>query len=724
MRVYGCRSPGKPGTQLLTVLSMLGVQKLMASSKYKHAKRVRQWTMDWAKALLKAIPIKESKAQAPADTPPAIKHLAGLVFKDKITPTEVEVLSQSAFDKLRLTFGGKPILPETVVEEGAEGAMEEEPEDDDQIADEELQQGEEEAVDAAMADEGAAQEPELDLNDMFPDGSDDNGMVDNAELPWMQLQRSGQEDEPVAAAAAAAPSSSKRARSSPLPQPAPASPPAAVSRKVKSVKSKSKTSASSSSAAAAAALVADTAGASDRADAELVQSLMDRTSNDRRNEKRRERAKQKREAQAATSSAAAAAAQSPSPPVPKKRKQTPAVAPAASRASRSPSPPLAKVSSRSLAAPPLPKRVKRESLGTSQAASPARPVLNVRSLSHLCTPESTPRLTPLTVTASSTSTYATQSFASHGQHTPMFGSGSGSTPHSRDITPLSSRQNSPMPLFSGMHPPVKRHLRMSSNPPGMVDLAALEVTAGTASGTGSDISPKGTAAGSSMVPQMPHPSMAMTAPQMSYHQAMYGQFHNAFMQSGFAQPQQHQMMFQPSMNFMPAILSPEGAAQQHANAMFSPAHGKSVTLPTPAHSLMMPSQSRGGAFTFGSSLSPRGTSVNPTPLMQQQSSGTQHVSHLRGGMVSSAVPLYALPGFPSAQARQAQHALNQQLAAHLKDAQSAHAMPMVTQAIALEHSPVMATAATLPNVVAAAAAPSSSTHSGADVPAPMMTAQQ
>ena len=71
-----------------------------------------------------------------------------------------------------------------------------------------------------------------------------------------------------------------------------------------------------------------------------------------------------------------------------------------------------------------------------------------------------------------------------------------------------------------------------------------------------------------------------------------------------------------------------------------------------------------------------------------------------------------------------QHALNQQLAAHLKDAHSAHAMPMVTQAVALDQAPVMATAATLPSAVSAAVASSSSAHSGADAAALMMTAQQ
>lgn len=737
VRVYGCRSPGKPGTQLLTVLSMLGVQKLMASSKYQYSKRVRQWTMDWAKALLKAIPIRESKTAAPADTTSSIKHLAALVFKDKITPAEVEVLSQAAFDRLKLTFGGKPILPETVVEEGAEGDMEEEPEDDDEIADEELQQEEEEGE--VMADEGAAaaagspDAAEMDLNDMFADGNDDNLMMDNDDdLPWLKLN---QENEPVAAAAAAAAASSKRVRSSASPQRASASPPAAAARapKVKPVKAKSKTSrlasteaASSSSSAAAAA-----AGAPDPSEAELVQSLMERTSSERRNEKRREKAKQKREeARVAASAAAAtaAAAKSPSPPVPKKKRtHSPAMAAAAaslSRAARSPSPPVAKVSSRSQAAPPIPKRVKRESLGTSQI-SPARPMLDVRSLSHLCTPESTPRLTPLTVSASSASTHATPSFAS------VFGAGS--TPQSRDITPLSSRQNSPMPLYSGMQP-VKRHLRMSSNPAGMVDLAALEVAAGATSGTGSGFSPKGVAAGSTMASanpqQQPQHAMALTATTpMAYHPSnmVYSQFNNPFMASGFAQQQQQQqpqMLFHSSMNFSPHVLSPVGAGQQQQpTSMFSPAHGhsKSVTLPTPSHSLMHShSQSHGGAFTFGStSLSPRGTSFNPNTFMQHQSSGTQVMSHLRGGMVSSAAPMFA-SGFPSAQAQQAHHALNQQLAAHLKDASSAHAtMPMVTQAIAVDHAPVMATAA-----APAAAAVASSTPSAADSAAPMLTDKQ
>jgi hypothetical protein len=511
VRVYGCRSPGRPGTQLLTVLSMRGVQRLMRRSKYKRAREVCKWTIKVAMDLCNSIAAKEAglyggSAAAAAAAAAANDSLSAplapsrfplsKVCKEDIQPIDVEVVSLESFQK---RTGRKPeIVLRHIKGEELEEVEEEEDDEEEDDAEHSSDDADSEALER-YALSGDAEDPSVEYDD-----EDD-----------LQLAIDQPHDEEEVGGWGAAAEEEER----------------------------------DEGGAAAAEMESEPAAQSYEEDDGIAPPIVPKQTAEelrrqRKNERRRQRDREKREAKQAaaaiksldevpegigsiasklslisTKTKKKAAKRALSPAAPSASPESPAAA----SSIRAPSPAL-KRAKQSIAQLTFSRTQESQfSLPAAAAGGSSRQSLP----SALVTPESTPRLTPMLMSAASSGSNVLTQVMSQ----------------SRDITPLSSRQSSPLPLMNPLVP--RRHLRLSSKIMDAADLTAI----------GIGVSPRG-GASSQQQQQLMHSSAFHASSQGPSLQISHSNNSSA-PPSGPSTPHMATMAHVP---MFPAMLSPSGGA--------------------------------------------------------------------------------------------------------------------------------------------------------------------
>lgn len=436
VRVYGCRSPGKPGTQLLTVLSMRGVERLMRKSKYSRAMEVWKWTSKMAHAICHSIHAKDTGAAGvDAASTPLDDPLSCLQWPKRdvsmashgtvdLEPEDVEVVTLQRFQE-RFTAA-----PEIVLKERDEPEEEEEDDDDD---DEEANE------EQFMHEEEEEEQPRLPRTS--PPGA-------KFTVPSRAEVRSSDADVITAPSTPEKPVAREHHRRM-------VHLPHAMSGDTQPPSSALTVKPSTSEKRPAACVVAPTIVSSDP-DPAAEKAARKAAALERRRQRRREKAQQVRAEAAAVKAQASASKRSPKRSNPSASE----IGPGANGEGA-----------------PTRKRVKQETTarihdhandGVLADVIPHAAAALVLPLSLHSTPTTTPRLTPVTLTTPPSSNYTTPPFS--GSMTSV-AFGINSFLHSREGTPMSSRIGSPIMIAAGADEP-HPNLRVHSNGD-MADIGAI-----------------------------------------------------------------------------------------------------------------------------------------------------------------------------------------------------------------------------------------------------------